>query len=155
MHRGGTLSLENHRKLMKWAIACYEHVLPYYDRELDQVLLDAMHCASEWSRGTCSTGDAIKASRNVHVFARTLPDPVARSVARAIGHGVATAHMADHCLGPALYGQKAVILAGNSASVEKARQIGKLFADLPDDIAQLVHHTMQVKGKGLGIPDDT
>lgn len=154
MHRGGTLSPENHRKLMKWAIACYEHVLQYYGGELDPVFVEAMHCATKWSQGTCSTGDVMKGSRNVHAFARTISDPVARAVARAIGQGVATGHMADHCMGAALYAQKAVLLAGNLVSEEKAWQIEKLSVELPDDIIQLVLHTMQVKGRGLGLPDD-
>jgi len=105
---------------MEWAITCYEHVLPYYNKELDQVLLEAMNCAREWSRGTRSTGDLIAASRNVHAFAKTIPNPVACAVARSIGQGVATAHMADHCIGAALYAQKAVLLAGNPVSEEKA-----------------------------------
>lgn len=140
---------------MRWAITCYEHVVPYYCGELDPVFLNAMYYAREWSKGTCSTGDVMNASRNVHAFARTIPDPVARAVARAIGQGVATGHMADHCIGAALYAQKAVLLAGNSPSEEKAWQIGKLYSELPDDIIQLVLHTMQEKGKGLGLPDDT
>ena len=140
---------------MKWAITCYEHVLPYYNKELDQVLLEAMSLAREWSRGTRSTGDLIIISRNVHAFAKTIPDPVACAVARSIGQGVATAHMADHCIGAALYAQKAVLLAGNPVSEEKTWQIEKLSRELPDEIIQLVLHTIQVKGRGLGLPDDT
>ena len=139
---------------MEWAITCFEHVLPYYGREPDQVLKEAMKCACEWSRGRCSTGDLIKASRKVHNFAKTIQDPVACAVARSIGQGVATGHMADHCVGAALYAQKAVILAGYQASEEKAWQIEKLCRELPDDITKLVIHTMQVKAGGLGLPDD-
>ncbi|MDD1728478.1 MAG: hypothetical protein LUQ50_05345 [Methanospirillum sp.] len=140
---------------MKWAITCYEHVLPYYDGKLDQIFLEAMSCASEWSRGTCSTGDLIIASRKAHAFARTIPDPVARAIARSIGQGVATGHMVDHCIGAALYAQKAVLLAENSVSDEKSWQIERLCCELPDDIIKLVLHTMQVKGKVLGLQDDT
>ncbi len=155
VHRGGDLSPENHQKLMEWAITCFEHVLPYYGRELDPVLKEAVTCACEWSRGRRSTGDLIKASRNVHAFAKTIPDPVACAVARSIGQGVATGHMADHCMGAALYAQKAVFLAGNPVSEEKAWQIEKLCRVLPYDITELVLHTMQVKARGLGLPDDT
>ncbi|WP_146201222.1 putative immunity protein [Methanospirillum lacunae] len=155
IHRGGNLSPENHRKLMKWAITCFEHVLPYYGREPEPVLNEAIHYAREWSRGACLTGDLIVASRNVHRFAKTITDPVASAVVRSIGQGVATGHMADHCVGAALYAQKAVLLAGNQVQDEKAWQISKLCSELPEDITILVIQTMQVKRKGLGLPDDT
>lgn len=140
---------------MKWAITCFEHVLPYYGRELDQILQDAIYFACDWSEGRCSTGDLIKASRKVHAFAKTIHDPVACAVARSIGQGVATGHMADHCIGAALYAQKAVILAGKPVSEEKVWQIEKLYPELPDDIIELVLYTMRVKARGLGLPDDT
>ncbi|WP_319578327.1 putative immunity protein [uncultured Methanospirillum sp.] len=154
MHRGGSLSLEDHRKLMKWAINCYEHVLPYYGCKEDQVLQEAMTLAISWSQGTSTTGDLMKASRKVHAHAREIPDPLASAVARSIGQGVATAHMADHCIGAALYAQKAAILAGNKASEERAWQIEKLPSDLPDVIRELVIHTIQMKGRGFGLRDD-
>ena len=87
VHRGGNLAPENHRKPMEWAITCFEHVLPYYNRELDQVLKEAMKFACEWSRGRWSTGDLIKASRKVHDCAKTINDPVACAIARSIGAG--------------------------------------------------------------------
>ena len=87
IHRGGHLSPENHRMLMKWAITCFEHVLPYYGREPDPVLHEAMNYAREWSRGACLTGDLIIASRNVHRFAKMVSDPVASAVMRSIGQG--------------------------------------------------------------------
>lgn len=46
---------------MKWAITCFEHVLPYYGREPDQMLHEAMNRASDWTWGACSTGDLIVA----------------------------------------------------------------------------------------------
>lgn len=60
------------------------------------------------------------ASRHVHRFAQTVSDPVASAVVRSIGQGVATAHMADHCIGAALYAQKTVLLAGNEVQDETA-----------------------------------
>jgi len=154
IHRGGSLSPEDHRHLMKWAISCYEHVLPYYGSIVDQVLQEAMTLASTWSQGTCTTGDLMKAARKVHAHAREIPDPLASAIVRSIGQGVATAHMADHCIGAALYAQKAAYLAGNRASEEKAWQIEQIPPDLPDAIRELVIHTMQIKGKGLGLRDD-
>lgn len=59
------------------------------------------------------------ASRSVHAYARTIVNSVSVMVARAIGHGVATAHKADHCMGAALYAQKALKLAGMSYMEER------------------------------------
>lgn len=85
-------------------------------------------------------------------FAKTINDPVACAVARSIGQG-AHAHMADHCMGAALYAQKAVIMAGNSVSDEKAWQIEKLWGTAVW-YYRTVLRTMQVKARGLGLPED-
>ena len=139
---------------MKWAITCFEHVLPYYGREPDQVLQEAMTFAVGWSRGRCSTGDLMKASRKVHTFAKTIHDPVACAVARSIGQGVATSHMVDHCMGAALYAQKAVFLAGKPVSEEQAWQVEELRRELPDEIVKLVICTMKAKAMDLGLAND-
>lgn len=150
-HRGGELTVQNHRKMMEWAIACFNRVLPMYYKELDEPLIKAIKVANDWKDGNCSTGEAIKASREVHAFARTLEEPISCLIARAVGHGVATAHMADHCMGPALYVQKALKLAGKSYEKEKSWQIEKLKELLPDDLSQLIKETMMIKAKGLGL----
>jgi hypothetical protein len=59
---------------------------------------------------------------------------VAIAVARAAGHAVATAHSADHSLGPVIYGAKAVKAAGGSPDAERAWQL----AQLPDELRELV-----------------
>jgi len=150
VHRGGQLSKEDHRKLMKWARSCFERVLLYYGKELDEPLRNAVKVAEDWQNGKCSTGDAIKASRKVHAFAKTIECPVVYAVARAVGQGVATAHMADHCMGAALYALKAVKLAGKSFEEERSWQLEQL-EDLPEDLATLIKTTIAVKAKGLGL----
>ena len=56
-----------------------------------------------WSQkggeGSYTTGEAICASRSVHAHVGGISCPVAQAGAREVGHGVATAHMADHCMG--------------------------------------------------------
>jgi hypothetical protein len=74
------------------------------------------------------TGIAQLAAVAAHAAARAATDDAAKAVARAAGHAVATAHFADHCLGPAIYGAKAVELAGGSAYDERAWQIARLPA---------------------------
>jgi hypothetical protein len=137
-HRGGPLTMENHRNLMKWAIECAEHVLTLIDNEIDERLLYALDVAKEWENGNVSTGVAMKASLGAHEVARESEDRVSKAIARAIGQAVATAHMADHSLGAAFYGLKAVKLANKNVDIEKDWQIKKLN-ELPSDIVNIVH----------------
>jgi hypothetical protein len=129
-HRGGPLKKELHRQLMEWAIACAEHVLPLYPRELDGRLKHALDVAKEWARGEVSTGKAMRASLGAHAAARESEFPVAAAVSRSIGQAVATAHMADHSLGAAWYALKAVKAHGGSVEAEREWQDGQLPADV-------------------------
>jgi len=148
--RGGGLSIENHKKLMRWAIFCFERVLSYYGEMLDKPILNAVKVAELWQLDQCSTGDAINASQTVHALARTIESPVSYAVARAVGQGVATAHMADHCIGAALYSEKALKLSGRSYDKERIIQLSKL-QDLPDDLIKLINTTLKMEAKGLGL----
>jgi len=56
------------------------------------------------------------------------------AAARAAGHAVATAHMADHSLGPVIYGQKAIEAAGGSIDLERVWQL----EHLPKEVRELV-----------------
>lgn len=151
-HLGGKLSLENHRKLMRWGILCLERILSYYGKNLDEPLIEALKVAQAWQDGNGSTGDAIKASRKVHSFAKTIDNPVAYAVARAIGQGVATAHMADHCIGAALYAQKTLKVAGKSYKEESDWQMNELVnLKLPLDLITTIKRTIAIKAKGLGL----
>jgi hypothetical protein len=85
----------------------------------------------------------MKASVGAHAAARESPDPVIRAVARSVGHAVATAHMADHSLGAALYALKAVKYAGASVDAERQWQHGHL----PPEIRDLVLTAMCEKEK--------
>lgn len=123
VHRGGPLSLEHHRLLMRWAHDCALHVLPLLaETEPDGRLRHALETALAWERGEIPTGAAMKASVAAHAAARAASSPVATFVARAAGQAVATAHMADHSLGAAWYGLKAVKAAGQSVAAERIWQ---------------------------------
>jgi hypothetical protein len=150
-HRGGTLTRDNHRKLIRWARECSEHVLSLIDgEEIDQRLIYALHVAKEWENGNVTTGEAMKASSGAHAVARESSDPASIAVARSVGHTVATAHMADHSPGGALYALKAVRLAGKSIDEERGWQTRQL-QQLPSEIVELVLTTMIKKAKGLKI----
>jgi hypothetical protein len=111
---------------MQWACDCAEHVLPLFGKRIDPRLTNALRVAQAWKLGNASVGDARKASLDTIAVARRSSNKTAVAVARAVGHAVATAHMADHLLGPAWYGLKAVKSAGGSIAEERKWQDSKL-----------------------------
>jgi polysaccharide deacetylase 2 family uncharacterized protein YibQ len=136
-HRGGPLTKDNHRKLIKWAIECSEHVLFLIDKEIDERLLYALAIAKQWGNDTIPTGLAMKASLGAHAVARQVENPIHKAIARSIGQTVATAHMADHSLGGAFYALRAVKLANKYLEGERQWQTSKLNK-LPPEIINIV-----------------
>ncbi len=133
-HRGGSLSKKHHRQLMIWACVCTEHVLPLLCGPLDERLKNALLIAREWANRNTTAGEAMKASAGAHAVAREFTDPISIAVARAVGQAVATAHMADHSLGAAIYALKAIKNAGKSVEAERKWQ----NEQLPSEIKVLV-----------------
>ena len=121
-HRGGPLTKEQHYQLITWACGCAEHVLHLFGDTIDKRLTQALHVAKQWKLGNASVGDARKASVGAIAVANEYSNPTAIAVARSVGHAVATAHMADHSLGAALYALKAVKNAGKSHIEERKWQ---------------------------------
>jgi len=145
-HRGGTLKKEQHKQLIKWACDCTENILPLFGKS-DERLKNALLIAKEWAKGDATVGDARKASLDAISVANESINPIAIAVARAVGHAVATAHMADHSLGAALYALKAVKNAGKSIDAERKWQ----NEQLPSEIMELVLTAMSKKEKALKI----
>lgn len=141
VHRGGPLTIEHYRLLIRWARECTGHVIQLIESTIDNRITHALLVAEEWEMGRATTGEAMKASVDAHAAARASSDPVTIAVARSAGQAVATAHMADHSLGAALYALKAVKHAGKSVDTEKLWQKSRL----PPEIADLVHDAMQEK----------
>lgn len=131
-HRGGPLSKERHYQLMQWAIDCAEHVLPLFGEPIDKRLKNALDVAKSWKDGKTTVGEARKAAVESHAVARESKNPASIAVARAVGHAVATAHMADHSLGPAYYALKAVKSAGKSVDEERKWQDEQLTKDIKE-----------------------
>jgi len=151
-HRGGSLKKEQHKQLIKWARDCVEHILPLLGEKLDERLENAILIAKEWEKGKATVGEAMKASVGAHSAARESSDPISISVARAVGHAVATAHMADHSIGGPLYALRAVKYADGSVDEEREWQKNKLNQlELPLEIVELVLITMTKKEKSLKI----
>ena len=127
LHRGGSLKPATHRLLAAWAADCAERVLPLFQQQSsDRRPYEAIAKARAWARGEIAVGAAQKASVAAHAAARSANTEAAIAAARAAGHAVATAHMALHCLGPCIYGIKAVVAAGGSAEVERQWQSEQL-----------------------------
>lgn len=129
LHRGGPLDLKRHRLLARWAADCAEHLIHHFTVVSDDARpLRAIELAREWAKGGVSTGACMKASVAAHAAARAVQDPAAVAAARAAGHAVATAHFAEHALGPVVYGRKTMLAAGESFARELAWQKKKLPA---------------------------
>jgi RNA-splicing ligase RtcB len=144
VHRGGPFTKTNHHKLIRWARECSEHVLSLAAEPIDPRLIYALKVAKEWEYEKVTTGEAVKASLGAHAAARESSDPVAIAVARSVGQAVATAHMADHSMGAALYALKAVSLAGKSVDKEREWQ-NKHLLQLPMEIVELILATLGKK----------
>ena len=140
-HRGGPLKKEQHRLLIQWACDCAEHVISHFGEPIDVRLINALWIAKEWAAGNASVGDARNASVAAHALARESSNPTSIAVARSFGHAVATAHMADHSLGAALYVLKAVKHSGQSIEAEREWQ----NEQLPSEIRELILSTRSRK----------
>lgn len=133
-HRGGPLTKEQHHRLAEWAIVCVNHIMHLGGEDIDHRLLNALDVAHRWAQGTASVGDARNASLQAIAVANETDDAIYKLLARAVGHAVATAHMADHALRAAQYALKAVKSAGKSESMEQKWQEDQL----PHEVRDLV-----------------
>ncbi len=133
-HRGGPLKKGQHYQLSQWACDCAEHVVRLSGEKIEERLENALRVSGKWRRGKASVGEARKASLGAIAVAKESSRPTAVAVARAVGHAAATAHMADHSLGSALYALKAVKSAGGSVAAERKWQ----NEQLPSGIKELV-----------------
>jgi hypothetical protein len=135
-HRGGPLKREQHIQMILWSCGCVEHVLPLYGSPIDNRLINTLLVARAWAEGKATVGDARKAAVTAIALANELADPVKIALVRAAGHAAATAHMADHCLGGATYGLKAVKYANKSVEDERKWQNDQLHPDIRDLIVR-------------------
>jgi hypothetical protein len=142
VHRGGLLDVHRHHLLASWAADCAEHVLPLFTGKhpRDERPRLAIETGRAWSRAEVTVGEARVASVAAHAAARSSSDGAARQAARAAGHAVATAHMADHSLGAAAYAVRAVRLAPQTPDARMASEREREWQreHLPEAIRELV-----------------
>ena len=135
VHRGGPLDRKKHRLLARWAADCAEHLLWLFEEQSsDDRPRIAVETGRAWARGEVPVGSAQKAAVGAHAAARKVKDKAACAAARAAGHAVATAHMAEHCLGVVIYGAKAIQAKGKSVDAERRWQLKRL----PNGLRRLV-----------------
>lgn len=133
-HRGGLLKIDQQKQLMKWAVECVNHVLPLLNNNINEKIINAITAGNDWITGKANTGDAIKSTREIIKYARTLNNKPEALITRAAGHAAATAHMADHSLGTVKYCLDAIKSIGGSIEKEREWQI----KNIPDDLKELI-----------------
>jgi len=141
MRRGGTLKDADHHLLAVWAADCAQHVLHFFEQIQpdDDRPRRAIEQARAWSKGEITMTEARTAAFAAHAAARNVTG-AAKEAARAAGHAVAVAHMADHELGAAAYAIRAACAA---VPEDKREEIGRLECQwqreqLPIEIRELV-----------------
>ena len=114
----------DHKTLAMWAIDCVERVVPYFEEKFpdDHRPQQAIEALQAWIHtGVFKMAVIRKASLTSHAAAREVgKDTAARSVARAAGQAVATAHVPLHALGAANYALQAIHRACNSSDANAA-----------------------------------
>lgn len=154
VHRGGLLDDATHRLLAEWSADCAEHVLELFRRvhPEDSRPAHAIETVRAWARGEATVLEAREAAYAAHAAAREADDRVAREVARAAGHAVATAHMADHELGGAAYAIRAVRAAADPVEAVAAgeRECRWQRERLPEAIRELVLSDQQLRRSKFG-----
>jgi len=133
-HRGGALKKEQQKQLVKWAIDCVNHLLPLLDNNVNEKIINAINTGNNWIIENAKTEDAIKSAREILKYVNTLDNELEIAITRAAGHAVATAHMADHSMGPVYYGTKAIKIIGGSIEKEVKWQI----KNIPNGLEELV-----------------
>lgn len=108
----------DHKTLAKWAIDCVERVLPYFTEKYPQDHRPqyALETLQNWiNTGEFKMAVIRKAALDSHAAARAVgEDDPARSVARAAGQAVATAHVPSHAIVAANYALQAIYRAGQT-----------------------------------------
>ncbi len=118
------------KTLAVWAIDCVERILPFFEEKYpkDNRPRKAIEALQKWIRtGVFKMADVRKASLDSHEAAREIgEDNPARSVARAAGQAMATAHVPTHSIAAANYSLQAIYRSTNfsdaDASVAKERK---------------------------------
>jgi hypothetical protein len=141
VRRGGTLPDANHHLLALWAADCAQHVLHFFEQTQpsDGRPRRAIELARAWANGEIKMTRARTAAFAAHAAAREV-NGAAKEAARAAGHAVAVAHMADHELGAAAYALRAIRAAAPENDRDNAGRLECQWqrSQIPSEIRELV-----------------
>lgn len=114
----------DHKIVALWAKHCVEHVMHYFIEKYPQDLRPqyALETLQAWiDTGVFKMSVIRAASLGSHAAAREIGEDIpARSIARAAGQAVATAHVRTHCMGAAVYALQAIHRATDTEIVATA-----------------------------------
>ena len=105
------ISLQDHRTLVLWALACAREPVAllrerYPQEERPET---ALQLCEDWAAGKIRMPEAKRAILEVHAMAKELPWPADSARCHAVGHACATVHVETHAIGLALYELTAIV----------------------------------------------
>jgi hypothetical protein len=138
VHRGGTLSEDDHRLLALWAADCAEHVLPIFEaaRPGDARVRETIAITRAWGRGELTMKQAFADADASYAAKEVTGAP--RFAALSACQAVAVSHVAAHELGAAAYAIRAVMAAAVEEEEARQRECRWQRDQLPDRIRALV-----------------
>lgn len=149
-------SNEDQKLMATWAADCAERVLPFFEDAYpaDDRPRKALETCRTWVRtGVFKMSEIRGASLSSHAAARAVKenDP-ALFAARAAGQAVATAHVAQHAYGGALYALKAIATANPTNAEEKvATERDWQSHHLPKHLREEMMNRLVIQKRGKGI----
>ena len=99
-------------QLCRYAMLLADHVLELADHpdRKNDVIKEGLLMNEQWQKGLVRVHEVRQASFKIHQLAKTCEDVAIRSVLRAVGHAVATAHMKEHAMVASDYAIKVIDL---------------------------------------------
>ena len=131
---GRRLGKDDHAALIRWAVECAEHVLPFFVAACPADLRPraALDAGLRWAAGEIGMTVLRSAALAAHAAARAAEVPAAEAAARASGHAAGVAQVPGHARRAAESALKAATAAGgpDAGAIERAWQFRRLPANL-------------------------
>ncbi len=113
---------QNHRTLVLWAFEYAEGLADKFEMKYPDELRprQAIDTCKAWARGEVKMPIAKKAILAAHSAATEIADDIVYcSLARAIGHSVATVHVETHAIGGPMYALTALVYEGGHSKEQE------------------------------------
>ncbi len=146
-------NLEDQRLLASWAAKCAERVLALLENANpgdDRPSKAIEACRNRVSTGELRLAVIREAALAAHAAAREAQGhATACFAARAAGHAVATAHVAQHAAGSAYYALKAIVVSDPANAEERAtRERHWQTERIPEQLRQRVMARLTIQRRG-------